>query len=288
MTADLIAVLGLSKTTKAINKAAPDFSQKFLIVATVFFWVVSFRYYTPEKTKELLDYFALYNITPSYDWPTIIPLALFIWMLIGLIDATHIHLKVISDVAMAEGMDGCESCVTGKLHRVGDWGWIRVGGTKTFPIPGQSIWTGLLTHIHIIGTHIVFEGRMTPNTVLDYLPFEIKQEARQRKTGLFGVTNCSVGYIAAGELGTHKEFEKKEYKDVIDPDEYQRLPDVINTAEFINAIAINNSTLDLGLQLINHEHESLTKSLETIKKAGDSLKGTQQRGVWQYIFGENA
>lgn len=131
-----------------VNKIAPDSSQKILLGLTIIFWFISFSYYSPEDTKILLDSVGLYNIAPSYDLPTIIPLLLFIWMIVGLIDATYIHLKVMSDVAIAEGMDNCESCVGGKLHVEGDWGWIRVGGTKAFPIDGSAVWIGLRSHIH--------------------------------------------------------------------------------------------------------------------------------------------
>lgn len=268
-----------------VNKIAPDSSQKILLGLTIIFWFISFSYYSPEDTKILLDSVGLYNIAPSYDLPTIIPLLLFIWMIVGLIDATYIHLKVMSDVAIAEGMDNCESCVGGKLHVEGDWGWIRVGGTKAFPIDGSAVWIGLRSHIHKIGTHIVFEGLMTPNTPLDYVPFEIKREIRQRRGGLFGIKTCSVGYISAREHAFHKEFDTTQYKEYFADDEKAKIGKTLNTSEFINEIAIKNRTVDMGLQLLENEHSSLTKSLETIRDVGKAVRSEKKNGILAQIFG---
>lgn len=268
-----------------IDKIAPDGSQKVMLGLTIIAWAISFIYYTPDQTRALLMSVGLYNISPGYDLPTIIPLLLFGWMIIGLVDATFIHLKVISDTAMAEGMDNCESCVGGKLHISGDWGWLRVGGTKAFPIEGSSVWIGLLTHIHKVGTHIIFEGMMTPKTVLDYIPFELKRAIRQRRGGLFGIENTSVGYISANELEHHKEFNSEKFKEYFGEDEVKKLPKTINTAEFISGISINTRTADMGLQLIENEHESLTKSLETIRDVGKGIQPVKEKGILQLIFG---
>jgi hypothetical protein len=268
-----------------INKIAPDFSQKILLGLTVVFWYISFVYYTPEETKTLLDAVGLYHISPSYDLPSIIPLMLFFWMIIGLIDATYIHLKVMSDVCIAEGMDVCESCVGGKLHTEGDWGWIRVGGTKAFPIEGSKVWIGLKAHIHKIGTHVVFEGLMTPDTPLDYVPFELKRGLRQRRGGLFGIQTCSVGYISAQEHASHKEFNPQEYVQYFTEDERTKIGTTLNTSEFISDIAIKNKTVDMDLQLLENEHTSLTNSLETIREVGDAVRTDQKKGILQQILG---
>jgi hypothetical protein len=269
-----------------IDKIAPDSSQKLLLALTILFWFISFYYYSPEQTKMLLDSVGLYNIAPGYDLPSIIPIILFIWMIVGLIDATYIHLKVMSDVAMAEGSDVCESCVGSKLHVEGDWGWIRVGGTKAFPIEGRSVWIGLRSHIHRIGTHIVFEGLMTPDTTLDYVPFEVKRDIRQRREGLFGIIKCSVGYLSAREHAFHKQFVTDAYKEYFSDDEKGRMPKTLNTSEFINEIAIKNKTVDMGLQLIEHEHGSLTKSLETVRDVGKAVRTEKERGIMQHILGD--
>ncbi|MDD3840106.1 MAG: hypothetical protein PHP06_05975 [Clostridia bacterium] len=272
-------------TVLDLDKIAPDGSQKLMLGLTISAWVISFIYYSPAETQTLLYAVGLYNISPSYDQPTIIPLLLFIWMIIGIIDATYIHLKVISDGAIADGMDNCESCVGGKLHISGDWGWIRVGGTKAFPIEGGSVWIGLLTHIHKIGTHIVFEGQMVPKTVMDYIPFELKRPLRQRRNGLFGIETCSVGYISAGELETHKEFNTEKYKEYFSAEELGRIPKKMNTSEFISGICIKNRTVDMGLQLIENEHASLSKSLETISDVGKAIQPVKEKGILQHIFG---
>ncbi len=272
--------------TLDIDNIAPDTSQKVMLGLTIFAWILAFVYESPEQTREVLTSVGFYNIAPAYDMPTIIPILLFLWMFIGILDAIYIHLKVMSDVAMAEGMDGCESCVGSKLHESGDWGWLRVGGTKAFPIEGGSVWIGLKTHIHRIGNHIVFESQMTPKTPLDYVPFELKPEIRQRRTGLFGVDNCSVGYLSAKELATHKEFKTDEFKKhLTTEDKGKVIPDVLNTSEFIGEIRVLNKTVDMGEQLINNESKSLTESLKTIKDVGSAITPTKSKGILQHIFG---
>lgn len=268
-----------------IDKIAPDTSQKILAGLFVILWYLSFAYYSPEETKMLLDSMGLYNIAPSYDLPSIIPLAFFLWIIIGLVDMAYIHLKVMSDIAIAEGMDASESCVGGKLHMEGDWGWIRVGGTKAFPIEGSKVWIGLKAHIHRIGTHIVFEGLMIPDTPLDYVPFELKRGIRQRRAGFFGVQSCSVGYISAQEHASHKEFNPQDYKEYLTDEEKNKLGSNLNTSEFINEIAIKNKTVDMDLQLLENEHTSLTNSLETIKEVGEAVRTEQKKGILTYIFG---
>lgn len=266
-----------------IDKIAPDGSQKLMLGLMSLAWVVSFVYYTPEQTQYLLIQVGLWNIAPAYDLPTIVPLMLFGWMIIGILDATYIYLKVMSDTAMAEGMDNCESCVGGKLHISGDWGWLRVGGTKAFPIEGGAVWIGLLTHIHRIGTHIVFEGAMTQKTTLEYVPWELKRDIRGRRGGLFGIESCSVGFISGRELEHHKEFKTERYTEFLTDDEKKKK--TINTAEFIAEIQINNKTVDMGLQLVENEHDSLTRSLETISDVGKAIQPARERGIWQHIFG---
>lgn len=266
-----------------IDKIAPDTSQKLMLGLTISAWVISFVYYTPEETLNLLRGVGLWNIAPAQDAPTIIPLLLFTWMLLGTLDATYIYLKVMSDTAIAEGMDNCESCVGGKLHIFGDWGWLRVGGTKAFPIEGGAVWIGLLTHIHRIGTHIIFTGAMTQKTVLDYVPWELKMHIRQRRSGLFGIETCSVGFITPKEMESHKEFDVKDFSEYL-TDEEKSKP-TINTAEFIASLQIKNKTIDMGLQLVENECDSLTKSLGTIKGVGAAIRTPQEKGILQHIFG---
>lgn len=269
---------------KEFHKLAPETSQKVLVILFVISWAVSFIYYTPDETRVLLDAFGLYNIQAAYDMPSIFPILGFIWIIIGLVDAAYIHLKVTSDVAIAEGMDSGESCVGGKLHESGEWGWLRVSGTKAFPLEGSKVWVNLLTHIHRIGTHIVFEGHMIPDTTLDYLPFEVKRDIRQRREGLFGIKTCSVGYLSSKELMTHKEFDTDKYKDYLIDEEKVKTPK-INTQEFIMGIAISNKTVDMGLQLIENEHDALTRSLKTVKEVGNAVRNDKDKGILQHIFG---
>lgn len=267
-----------------IDKIAPDTDQKILWVLMIVFWFLSFYYYSPEQTDMLLDSVWLYNIPPGYDLPSIIPIILFFWMIIGLIDAAYIHLKVISDVAIADGMDYTESCIGSKLHPHGDWGWIRVGGTKAFPTPGTKVWIGLLSHIHKIGTHVVFEGMMIPNMVLDFLPYDLKLDIWQRREGLFGVKNCSIGILSVNELKAKKEFNTENFKEYIPTDE-GTTPKTINTAQFILEFFIKNKTINTGLQLVNNDNEGLKRGLKTIRDASGEIRNEKERGIVQQIFG---
>lgn len=264
---------------------------KMTIGIFAFLMYISFAYYTKEQVQELysnidIPFVGTYNIPmpAAFDMPTLLVIVLLLWALyVGFLFGV-IFLKKTSDIIIADGMDSPESCTGSDVDNqiVGDLAFIKVGGTKDIPMRGSHVWINPVSHIHKIGTHLIFTGKMEPNTSIMNVPLDLKPHIRPRRnTDFFKIEDVSVGYFTSKELDANIEADWKdfvEYKETSDGDSAS-----ININTFLTELRIENRQYDYQLQSNENENTGVTDHLRAQAETGRSVRILEKKGIWEQL-----
>ncbi len=252
-----------------IKQAIEVLTEHILLIMAVIFGGIALIFRTPIEQQYVFNYFGIPSPQTSFDMPSIFTWFFFLLFFIAVIDSVFINQKAYhSDFCWAGGLDYNSSCIGANLKTVGEWCWIRTEGIKSFPIEGNHVVANLASHTHRIGNHVVMEGHVIPHTPLTHIPAEIKLDVRQRRMGLFGASECSIGYLSHKELSLNKQFKTDDYKDLIDTVEQGK---TFDTAAFIDSIRDKNRDLNMIIEFNNGEHDSLTQYLENMVQVGRAV-----------------
>lgn len=262
-----------------------SFGEKIAFTLIIFVSYVSFAFYTPDQVQQLYYDYSI-PIPNAIDTPSIFGLMLLIWVLYVMIQYGIITLKKTSDIIVADGMDSPESCIGADINNqiVGDLAFIKVGGTKTIPIRGGSVWINPATHIHKFGTHLILTGKMEPNTDLTNVPLDMKVHIRQRrKSDFFELLNCSVGYFTTKELNNNVEFKKEKYTKFLDKDDNTDQIPAMNTNTFLAELRIENRKYDGQLQTNENEHKYMDDHLKAQNETGEIYESRNKKGFFDQL-----
>jgi len=250
----------------------------FLFTAAVIF--LSAVYSKPEDQAQLLYAFRLQANTQSFDIPAIIPLLVMMWIIYIFCRISILIFKINSDRAIVEGADHTDSCTGSKLHKKGDFCWIRAGGAKFMGVEGSSVLVNPMSHTHIIGNNVIMEAAVSPGTDISDIPPELKVDVSMRSGGLFGVDRCSVGLLSSRELQDNSEFDGSKFSDAkTNEDKKQH-----TTSTFITDILTKNRAIDTLFLLFNDDTKSIEKKLASVKRIGNAANQPQKKGLLDYFM----
>lgn len=211
------------------------------------------------------------------DTPTALTFIWILWIALIMSQTSWKMLKVSSDRIIMEGMDHPESCICSDLHTKGDLGFIRVGGAKLVPeIKGKSVWINPLTHIHKYDKFIIMEAHAAPDTGLGDVPPELIYDIYQRRTGLFGIDKCSVGYLSSKEQQEHPEFNGEDYGEK---------KELWNTSTFVTSIMAMNKAVSVMFDYFGDDTTPIEKKLASIKRIGAAAtQDSRKKGLMDYFM----
>lgn len=276
----VITAISIKFTPKSI---ADNLPLKFVIAFLLWIWYISFAYYTPEAVKALYTDHN-FSLQPSFDEPVIFLLIIFAWLIYTFIYYTFIQLQKSSDIIITPGASKPTSCTSANLLKVGDMAFIRTGGTKPIPVEGSTVMFNPLTHIYLIGTHLIFSALSTQNTSIMDVPHEIKRHVRQQRFDLLGVKDCTGGYLTAKELELHKEIPKDKFINFLsDKDLNSKKP--LSTIAFLNRITNWNINFDYQLQTREHENKSIRSFFQTHAGISKSVHESEKEGLFDALMG---
>jgi hypothetical protein len=249
-------------------------SQYILLVFTILVICLSAAYSKPEAQAQLLSTVGLQANTQFFDIPAIVPLLVILWIIYTVCQISILIFKINSDRVIVEGADHTDSCTGSKLHKKGDFCWIRAGGAKFMGIEGSSVIVNPMSHTHIIGNNVVMEAAVSPDTDLSDVPPELKVDVSQRSGGLLGVDRCSVGLLASRELQDNSEFDGSKFADAKTSDDKKQH----TTSTFITNILTKNRAIDTLFLLFNDDTKSIEKKLASVKRIGNAANQPQKKG----------
>jgi len=268
-----------------IKKIISAIELHFLLILTFVFAILGIVYRTPlEQTMIIQEYIGIVPQT-SYDMPSIFVYFFVLIFFVVFIDSFFIYQKAFkSDYLFANGLDNNCSCIGADIERqtVGEWCWIRTEGIKEFPLRGSHIVSNLVTHTHKVGNHVIMEGHVIPRTPLTFIPEQIKSDVRQRREGMFGASECSVGYLSSAELSQNKQFKADNFEDLIETNEKGK---TFETSSFVDSIRDKNRDLNMIIEFNNGENESLTNYLSNVGQVGKAILKDGNRGVLDRLVG---
>lgn len=260
--------------------------EKIAFTLFVFLSFISFAYYKPDQVQQLYTEYSI-PIPAAIDTPTVFGIILLLWALFVIIQYGIIILKKTSDIIVGDGMDSPESCISSDLDNqtVAGQAFIKVGGTKTIPIRGGSVWINPTTHIHKFYTHLIFSGKMEPNTSLTNVPLDLKIHIRQRRhSDMFELKDCSVGYFTTKDLSRNIQFKKSDYTEYLTDDEKNDTKtQYINTNTFLTELRIENRKYDGELQTNEHEHDSMDAHLKAQNDTGEIYESRNKKGFFEQL-----
>jgi len=254
-----------------IKKIISTIEVHFLLILAIVFGVLAFVYKTPIEQTILIQKYVGLSPQTSYDMPSIFVYFFLLVFFIVFVDSFFIYQKAYkSDYLFANGLDNNCSCIGSDIEKqtVGEWCWVRTEGIKEFPLRGNHVVANLATHTHKIGNHVVMEGHVIPRTPLTFIPEQIKADVRQRRTGFFGASECSVGYLSDNELSQNKQFKADDFEDLIESNEKGK---TFETSSFIDSIRDKNRDLNMIIEFNNGENESLTSYLSNVGQVGKAI-----------------
>jgi len=260
------------------------FNEIFLIFVIVF-GILSFAFPTPDSQYDVM--FRTFGSSPQtmYDTPTIFVWAFILIFIILLGDSFWINQQAYhSDFMWCAGLDHNLACIGADIEKqtVGDWCWLRTGGIKEFPIRGNHVVFSPTTHTHKINNYVISEAHSIPDTPLTFIPAHIKPDVRQRRSGILGADICSGGFLSSNELLKNNTFNTNDYKDVVDSKE---LGLTYDTASFIETIRDANRDLNMKLELVNGENNSISMFLANITSVGKSVFNEGNKSMVDKVFG---
>lgn len=255
-------------------------SQYILLIFTALIIILSAAYSKPEDQARLLLTVGLQANTQLYDTPAIIPLLIILWIVYAFCQIGILNFKINSDRVIVEGADHTDSCTGSKLHKKGDFCWIRAGGAKYLGVEGSSVIVNPMSHTHIIGNNVIMEAAVSPDTDISDIPPELKVDVSQRSRGLFGVDRCSVGLLSARELQDNSEFDGSKFADAKTSDEKK----THTTSTFITDILTKNRAIDTLFLLFNDDTKSIEKKLASVKRIGNAANQPEKKGFLDYFM----
>jgi hypothetical protein len=254
-------------------------SQYILLTFTAAVIFLSAAYSKPEDQARLLFYAGLQANTQSFDIPAIIPLLVLIWIIYMICQISILIFKINSDRIIVEGADHTDSCTGSKLHRKGDFCWMRAGGAKFMGVEGSCVIVNPMSHTHIIGNNVVMEAAVSPETDLSDVPPELKVDVSQRRGGLFGVDRCSMGLLSSRELQDNSEFNGSKFAEAGPGEKKQH-----TTSTFITDILTKNRAIDTLFLLFNDDTNSIEKKLASVKRIGNAANQPQKKGLLDFLM----
>lgn len=264
-----------------LNNAFTSLKWSTLILATVF-TVFALVFSTPESQVEALSKVGLHMQTSMIDTPFILTILWILWFMFIMSQTSWKMLKVASDRIIMAGIDRPESCICSELdkNKKGDLGFIRVGGAKLLPdIEGTSVWIAPLTHIHKIASTIWIEAYASPNVGLDEVPPEIKMDIYQRRHGIFGIKDCSPGYLSPQEMQQHTGFDGKDYENASKEDQT-----FWTTSTFITDIVTRNKAISVLFDYFGDDTSPIERKLASIRRIGAAANQQEKKGLLDNIM----
>ncbi len=251
-----------------------------ILTLAIVFTLLTIIYPTPEAQSEALSRVHLGMQTNMIDTPIILTLLWIVWILFILSQTSWKMLKVASDRGVMGGVDRTESCICSDLHTKGDLGFIRVGGSKLLPdIEGRSVWISPLTHIHKIESTLWIESHAAPDTGLDDVPPELKEDIYQRRFGIFGINKCSAAYLSAKEMQQNTGFDGKDYDDADESDKK-----LWTTSTFLTDIATKNKAISVLFDYFGNDTSPIEKKLASIKRIGAAANQQEKKGILDHFM----
>lgn len=249
-------------------------SQYVLLVLTIVVILLSAAYSKPEDQAQLLYALGLQASTQFFDIPAIIPVLVIMWIIYIFCQISVLIFKINSDRVIVEGADHTDSCTGSKLHKKGDFCWIRAGGAKFMGVEGSSVIVNPMSHTHIIGNNVIMEAAVSPDTDISDIPPELKVDVSQRSGGLFGVDRCSIGLLSSRELQDNSEFDGSKFADAKTTEDKKQH----TTSTFITDILTRNRAIDTLFLLFNDDTKSIEKKLASVKRIGNAANQPQKKG----------
>jgi hypothetical protein len=236
---------------------------------------------TPEAQNAALSLIGLQSQTPEIDTPLILTVIWIIWIILIMSQMSWLMMKVASDRAVMDGVDRPESCIASNFHLKGNFGFIRVKGSKLLPaIAGTCAWIAPLTHIHKIENTLWIESHAIPDANLGYVPPELKDDVYQRRNGIFGIKECSIGLLSSQELQENSGFEGEDYKDVASKDDQH----FWTTSIFITAVLKKCMGISVQFDYFDNDTKSIEEKIGAVKRIGSASKTPEKKGLLDYIM----
>jgi hypothetical protein len=238
--------------------------------------------FQPEQQYQGWQYLPGFTQMKPYTNTSAIILVIFLF--IGLFITTQVAyyaLKIDSDRVLMAGLDRTESCIAANLHIFGNFGFLIAGGAKAVGWDGMSALVAPLTHIHKFPKMVIIEAHATPDTELDDIPPDMKYDIMQRAGGIFGVKDCSVGFLTQTEGLMHRGFSGENYSAAVTEDDKK----YHTTSIFLAGIMAKIKAIHPQYLMYKDDATSMAKKIASIRKMGDAAQGDESRSLLDWIQG---
>lgn len=263
---------------------APNVLAKIALAFIAWLWFVSFRYYSPESVQNMYSEYS-FNLQPSFDEPAIFFFLILAWLAYTALVWMFVELQKNSDIIVAPGMSYPTSCSSANLRYYGEIGCIRVGGIKQIPtLEGDMAMFFPLTHVFLIGTHLIVSALCTQNTTIMHAPFQAKDHIRAQRGGILGINRCTGGYLTNHELTSHRAIPAEILSNFDMGDKHDK-KQPLSTQAFLNRLTNMNIMYDYQLQVREDENEGVRKKFKTFITISKSVQTEEKSGLFDAVVG---